>query len=384
MTGWALLAGAAFFLAGHLATIVLYLVRIARPAPKTGSIGTPAITLLRPICGADRFDEETLGSSFLQDYPAYDIIFCAPSEDDPAAALARRLIAAHPEVPAQLLTGLEHRTGNPKLDNLWKGWAAAKAEWVCMSDSNLLLPPDYLKTVVSMWDEGTGLVSSPPWGARPEGLAGRLECAFLNSNQARLQFAADSLGIGFAQGKTLFWNRAMLTEAGGLQVLGETLAEDVAATKLVHRLGRHVRLTPRPFAQPIGRRRFWQVWDRQLRWSRVRRDGFPLFFLAEIVNGALLPSLLLAAAIAITHLPWAVLPAFWALWYGAEYVLTERAKWPHGWMDVLAMLLRDLLLPVLWGATFLKRSINWRGNEMTHRTEKRTEASSAITEKLPR
>ncbi|HVL21542.1 MAG TPA: ceramide glucosyltransferase [Amaricoccus sp.] len=360
-----LLAAALAALAAHLATIGLYLARRRGPG---GNLGLPAVTLLRPVCGRDSYDAETLGSSFGQDYPDYEIIFCAPSDHDPAVALVRALIAAHPGTRARLLVGDNAITGNPKLNNLLKGWKAAAHDWVCMTDSNLLLPADYLRTVVGTWEADTGLVSSPPVGTRPAGFASHLECAFLNGNQARLQVASDSLGFGFAQGKTLFWNRRMLDRAGGPPALGRRLAEDVGATRLVRAMGLRVRLTPRPFAQPIGPRTFRQVWDRQLRWSRVRRDGFPLLFAAEIANGAALPTAALALAGVMLALPAAVLggsvAAFLALWYGAEALLARHAGWPAGPADIAAMPVRDLLLPLLWAATFGARGIAWRGTAM--------------------
>ncbi|WP_151719489.1 ceramide glucosyltransferase [Gemmobacter serpentinus] len=353
---------AGLFLLAHAVTVGLCLRRIrvaAEPAP-VSVIGQPRLTLLRPVCGLDPYDPETLESSFLQDYPDYEIIFCAPSEDDPAVALLRGLAARYPHVPARILTGQVPRTGNPKLDNLWKGWAAADAEWVCMADANLLLPRDYLARVVGSWREGTGLVSSPAWGSVPEGFAARLEAAFMNSNQARLLLAGDSLDMGFTQGKTMFWNRAMLNTAGGLAVLGERLAEDVTATQVVRRLGLKVRLTPMPFAQPLGRRDLQQVWNRQLRWSRVRRDGFAGLFLLEPANGAVLPLLLLLLAGAGLPL---ILTAL-AIWYAAEWLLMRRAGWRAGWRDLAVLPLRDLALPVLWAATFLRKGITWRGKAM--------------------
>lgn len=364
MTGWIFFAAALVFLTVQLGTVGLYLRRVRPQRPQRGTIGLPRLTLLRPVCGRDAFDEETLASSFTQDYPDYDIIFCAPSETDAAVPLVRRLIAAHPVRRAQVLIGDSAITGNPKLNNLLKGWRVTNADWVCMSDSNLMLPPDFLKTVVSTWGPDTGLVSSPPLGSRPDGLAASLECAILNSNQARLQFASASLGHAFAQGKTLFWNRAMLNKAGGLPALGRYLAEDVAATKLVRSLGLQVSLTPLPFAQPIGKRSFAQVWGRQLRWSRVRRDGFPLVFATEVANGSLMAIGAVIAATLVLSLPLITIPAFIGLWYGAEIYLMRRAGWPCDWRDVLALPLRDIMLPALWGATFLSRGIEWRGTAM--------------------
>jgi ceramide glucosyltransferase len=377
MTAMLLALASVVLLAAHLTTVGLYLRRLRGRARLPGLIGQPPVTLLRPVCGSDPFGAETLGSSFAQDYPDYRIIFCAPSEGDPAAALVRCLIAAHPGVPATLLTGQVARSGNPKLDNVWKGWDAADTDWICMTDSNVLLPRDYLATMTATWGPDTALVSSPVIGTSPEGFAGSLECAFLNSNQARLQFAADSLGHGFAQGKTLFWNRPMLEQAGGLPILGRFLAEDVSATKFAHGLGRVVSLPSLPAAQPIGRRSLRQVWDRQLRWSRVRRDGFPLLFLGEPVNGAVVPALIAGAAIA-AGAPAAALPALVTLWYGAEVVLMRRAGWPCGWRDIAALPIRDLMIPAIWAATFLRRGFEWRGTAM-HATD----AEPVFTERLP-
>jgi ceramide glucosyltransferase len=267
-------------------------------------------------------------------------------------------------VPSRLLVGRDAATGNPKLDNLLKGWEATGTEWVCVTDSNLLLPSDYLQTLVDSWGPDTGLVSAPPAGIRPEGWAGRLECAFLNGNQARLQYLADSAGFGFAQGKTLFFNKPLLETRGGLRSLGTTLAEDVAATKVTRAMGARVTLAPLPFPQPVGRRRLSQVLARQLRWSRVRRDGFPFLFALEPLNGALLPGVTAAGALALSGAPPALGLLYLALWYGSEAVLMRRAGWPSGWRDVAVLPLRDVLIPALWVATLRRRGFVWRGNEM--------------------
>ena len=358
-----MLTGAAIAFAGmccgaHLASTALVLGRLGATKPSTLS-GFPFITLLRPVCGLDPFDAETLGSSFTQDYPSYEVVFCVARRDDPVVTLVEALMDRHPHVTARLLIGDSRITGNPKLNNLQKGWQSTSAEWIAMADSNLLLPKDYLQTLVSTWRQDSGLVSAPPIGIRPQGFAASLECAFLNGNQARLQLAADSLGMGFAQGKTLFWRRDLLDRAGGLQALGKDMAEDAAATKLVRDLGWRVTLTPRPFAQPIGRRSFGAVWGRQLRWSRVRRDGFPRLFLSEVLNTPLLPAL----ALALTVGPWAAAVLLLVL-YAAEVALMVRFGWPRGWRDLLAMPLRDLLILPLWAATFASRGFEWRGTTM--------------------
>jgi ceramide glucosyltransferase len=61
-------------------------------------------------------------------------------------------------------------------------------------------------------------------------------------------------GFGFAQGKSMLWNKPFLDANGGIAVLGEEIAEDAAATKLVRRAGKHVHLVGQPFEQPLGKR----------------------------------------------------------------------------------------------------------------------------------
>ncbi|NCU19644.1 ceramide glucosyltransferase [Candidatus Falkowbacteria bacterium] len=352
-------------LALHLASAVLVAARLrrAKVAPAMPRV-LPQITLLRPVCGLDPLDAETLGSSFGLDYPTHEVIFCAASADDPVVPLIHRLIAAHPGTRARLMIGEDRITTNPKLNNLAKGWAAARSDWIVMADSNLLLPPDYLRTLVAAWTPGTGLVSSPPVGIRPQGLWGAVECAFLNAYQARWQLAADQVGLGFAQGKTLFWNRKILDYAGGLAALGAEIAEDVNATKLVRAAGLNVRLTPQPFAQPIGQRSFAEVWGRQLRWARVRRLGFPALFVPEVLTGAVAPMAALTAVVAAGAAPLASLPAYALVWYGTEAALARGAGWSMGPRDLAAALLRDLMIPAVWTWAWAGRDFVWRGNTM--------------------
>ncbi len=85
--------------------------------------------------------------------------------------------------------------------------------------------------------------------------------------------------------KPCFGARDVLDNGGGMPALGREIAEDLAATKVVRRAGLKVRLTPQPFAHPIGRRSLSAVWSGQLRWARIRRSGVFWLFLPEITHG---------------------------------------------------------------------------------------------------
>jgi ceramide glucosyltransferase len=361
------LAGAATLLATQIGSSAAVWRRLGRP-PALAALGEmPAISVLRPVCGLENHLEATLRSTFELEARDFEILFCVAREDDAAVPLVRSLIAAHPEVPARLLVGDDRATGNPKLDNLLKGWAGARHDWIVMADSNVLLPPGYLRQLVAAWTPGTGLVSSPAVGAAAEGLGARIEAAFLNGYQARWQLFADELGQGFAQGKTLFWRRDILEAGGGPVVLGEELAEDVASTKLVRGQGLKVRVARAAFPQPLGHRSLAEVWRRQVRWARVRRFGFPALYAGEIASGAL-PGMLLLSALALAGaLPWLAVIGYLILWYGSELALAMRAGWSAGPGDLVASVLRDLMLPAVWIAGWAGSGFTWRGNAMQAR-----------------
>ena len=355
-----LASGAGLLLTIQLATVALAWSALVRPPPANARRDRPGISVVRPVCGLEHLLEQTLTTTFQADYPEYEIIFCVADPTDAAIPLVQRLISAHPDIPARLLIGDDKISGNPKLNNCVKGWRGARHDLILLSDSNVLLPPDTLNRLMAEWTPGTGLVSSPPIGIEPQGFWARLECAFLNSFQARFQMASARLGHGFAQGKMLLWEKSVLEQAGGIAVLGREMAEDVASTKVVRATGLHVRLPGRFFAQPIGPRRFDAVWRRQVRWARVRRLGFPALFLPELLAGAAFPVLFLLMA-GLT--PW-IAPLL-LLWYGAEYLLARSGNWPHGPADIVAWIVRDALLPALWLVCWTSSGFEWRGNVMT-------------------
>jgi ceramide glucosyltransferase len=264
-----------------------------------------------------------------------------------------------------MLIGADSISANPKLNNLVKGWAAARHRWIVIADSNVLLARDALQRLLGRWRRDSGIVCSMPLAARPENFWAELECAFLNTLQARFQYVSEALGFGFAQGKTMLFQRDLAERAGGIRALAAETAEDAATTKMVRALGRRVHLVDAPFSQPLGWRSASAVWARQLRWARLRRISFPPLFVPEALVGSALPSV--ALALAASHyginVP-AAIAALLAIWFGAEAALAWRAGWHLSARMMLALVLRDLLLPALWVAAWVGDDFVWRGTPM--------------------
>lgn len=326
----------------------------------------PPVSIVQPLCGMETFSRETLRSIFELDYPDYEILFCLAGPDDPIEPLVRGAIASHPERSARLLIGDDRVSANPKLNNVVKGFKAARHAWIIMADSNVLMPRDYIQRLLARWTPGTGIVCAPPIGSHPDSFGAEIECAFLNTYEARWQYSAEAVGFGFAQGKTMLWRRDILEAGGGIEALGAEIAEDAASTKLIHRQGLDAHLVSEPFQQPLGARRLKDVWGRQLRWARLRRATFPLHFAPEILTTSLV--MIVAAAFAAPEfgMSWwtsAFLAAIY--WYSLEALLTFVAGWPLGWLSPPAWIARDLLLPLLWAEGWRGDNFVWRGNAMS-------------------
>ena len=148
---------------------------------------------------------------------------------------------------------------------------------------------------------------------------------------------------------------------------GATPVERAALISAVQSAGaRRVRLVDRPYPQPLGRRSFKEIRDRQVRWARLRRATFPIYYLPEILTGAAVPFAALAVAAPDLGLhPLTAVSTLAAFWYATELALAKVAGWHVSPWAPVAFVLRDLMLPAVWIEGLTGNGFNWRGNEMS-------------------
>lgn len=350
----------------NLSGVLLAATKLRRHARLPVAPLAPPVSIVIPARGVETFTDETLTCALSLDWPQYELLFCVAHAGDPVVRVIEAAMARHPDVQARLLIGDDRICANPKLNNCVKGWEAARHDWVIMADSNVLMPADYIQHLMAAWDAKTGLVCSTPIGSRPDGFWAEVECAWLNTMQARWQYTGAAVGLGFAQGKSMLWRKPMLEANGGIRALAAEIAEDAASTKLVKRLGLKVRLVAAPFEQPLGRRALKDVWSRQARWARLRRVTFPLYFAPEILTGSAPPLILVLAAAAQggLSLPLVGAGALVAAWL-PEIALAALMGWHLSPRTVAALMARDLMMPAVWLRGWVGAAVDWRGNAMT-------------------
>jgi ceramide glucosyltransferase len=319
----------------------------------------PPISAIIPIKLLDPGFETAQASMFAQDYPAYEVLIGAAERESPALDAARRIAASHPEVSCRFLRSAGTAAVSPKLNNLATPLAAARHDLVFTKDSNMTLDPSTIAAYVQNFTQGVGLVVGVPVAVRARNFAGRIE-AFSINGHARLLLTASALGVGFGVGKAMLFRRSDLANAGGIAGISDTLAEDTAISRVLARQGLKTVFSHRTVAQETGARTFREIYERQLRWSIVRRKHervtFPLEPLASPLPAAVAGAL---AAPLVSYPAWLGFSSTLLLWFCAETGFALCKGWEVSRWSPLTFLGREILALVAWLRAFTTHDVVW-------------------------
>src|ERR1700759_2498442 len=211
----------------------------------TGSY-TPPVSNLKPIRGLDPDAYENFASFCRQDYPEYEIVFCVGDASEPALPTIQRLIRDFPECQIRVLIGSERVATNDKVAKLARLSAEAKYETVVMSDSDVRVQPDYLRTIVAgMADPKVGAVTCfyAPVPSEEKTFVQRVQSVgMLSDFYAGILVARQLDGVKFALGPTIATTRARLAGFGGYAAIENSPGDDLLVGRLIAEQGYEVKL----------------------------------------------------------------------------------------------------------------------------------------------
>jgi len=335
--------------------------RFASEVPKSGT-HCPAITLLKPLHGAEPSLYDNLISFCDQHYAApVQILVGVQDADDAAVGDVNRLIRERPNCDIRLIVTSEPRGPNPKIANLIGLQPHIAHDTVIVSDSDIAVGRDYLtRTVAALEAPGVGLVTwlyraVPQCGiwARLAGMA--VDYHFLPGVLAGLR-----LGLARpAFGSTLALRREVLVAIGGFSAFLTCLADDYAIGQAVRARGMRVAIPPGTVAHVTSERSLGALVRHELRWARTIRSIDPRGHAGSVITHPL-PLALVGASLQTFGLVGSCLVVV-ALF--ARLVLARRVDHTFGvesrrWWLVPA---RDILSFLIFIASYFVGIVSWRG-----------------------
>jgi ceramide glucosyltransferase len=365
LTGSLALAGLAISAGVYLvsAGATLALRRRSRRADISG--GAPAVSIVKPLSGADEGLEENLESFFRLDYESFEVVFSFASRDDPAFGVARRVADRHPERPTTFVFDAREPGGNSKVNRLAAAVPYAKHRLLLFSDGNVRVRPDFLRRAVSSFagDPNLGLVSHLFRATGARSLGSRIETLYLNGCLLPGTAAvAAVLRIPCVVGKSILVSRRALEAIGGISTLRDHLAEDYLLGQAIQRAGFRVALSSDVIDTTEVAKSLRTVWARHRRWALMRRRLAGPLYASELFTGGF-PWFVAAFAGAESPGAAAAALALLAVRWGAELLLAAAEGRPVAARDLPLLPVRDIGAFALFWAGF-GREVRWRGKEL--------------------
>jgi ceramide glucosyltransferase len=256
---------------------------------KTGPrpVTFPAVTILKPLHGAEPELAENLTSFCGQDYPAPVQVVCGIQDPkDPAGEVVRGLQESLPTVAIDLVCDATQHGQNRKISNIINMMTVARRDVIVLADSDMRVSPGYLTDIVgALQTPGVGAVTCLYRGLPSASLWSRL--ASMNIDQRFLPNVLVGLHLGLAKpcfGSTIALDAKTLKDIGGFEAFKDQLADDYLMGAAVRKLGLEVAMPPCVIGHTCPETRFSELWIHELRWARTIRLVDPLGYAGSVVT----------------------------------------------------------------------------------------------------
>ena len=319
-----------------------------------------AISVLKPLAGAEDGLEDNLRSFFEQDYSNFELLFAVRHENDPAVPVVRRLMSEYPTVTSKLIMTGEPPYPHAKVFSLQRMLEESRHELVGMSDSDVRVGHDFCwKLAAEFADQKLGLVTCPYRAVAGKAFWSQLEAIGMNTDFHAGVFTAVMMegGTHFAVGPTIVARRKVLLALGGLERVKDYLSsEDFMLGRIAAELGFLVRISPYVVEHRIGSESMKANFSHRLRWARTTRRSRPLGYIGQFFTHSLPVSVLMCL---LSPECWhllliSILFRMITAWTVSERTLRVNVPW-------LLLPVQDFIGFAFWIAGFFGNSIQWRG-----------------------
>jgi len=335
----------------------------------------PSVSILKPLHGPEPRLEPNLRSFFEQDYIALaarrgakvEFLFAARQPDDAGLLLVRRLAQDYPHLDIRTLASGEPWGPNAKLCSLQKMAKEATTDLWVVSDSDVQVPPDYLRRVVAPFvEQQIGCVTCLYRGVAVEGgIWALLESTGMSIEMSSGISVANMMEpMEFALGPTMAVRRANVEAMGGFGGLVEYCSDDFILGKRIAGQGSIVRLSSCVIDHIVLNTTFINSLKHQIRWMKSTRCSRPKgHFGTSLTFGMPFGLLTFVAATLLGYPAWGALALAFSIlgrmlqaYVVGRFVVNECRLL----RTVVLYPLRDLMGFFFWVMSYTSRRILWR------------------------
>ncbi len=324
---------------------------------------TPPVSILKPTRGLDPEAYENFASFCQQDYPALELLFAVGDGDQETLEVIERLKKDFPQRRIRAVHVSGHTAPNDKVAKLARLASEAQNEVLAISDSDVRVRPDYLRTVVApLRDARFGAVTCLYVSVHEGTLIERLQSVGMISDFYPGVLVARELdGVKFAFGQTIVTTKKHLASFGGYAAIQNRPADDLLVGRLISEQGFQVELLPYAVETVADFKSLREFFFKRLRWMTVMRHMRPWGHVGLVFTQGLAWSI---AAFAVHP------TAPFALAYLGGYLSVRVAlmlligvwglKQKGVWRKIPLIPLWDAWALLIWLLSFGRRSIRWR------------------------
>jgi ceramide glucosyltransferase len=334
--------------------------------PPVAEEDLPAVSMIKPVHGLEPQLRKNIESFFRQDYPRFEVLFGADSEDDAALEIVREVSARYPQVESRIIVHGLPPWPNPQTYSLHTLSHAAKYGVIVASDSDVEVAPNYLREVIApLLKPGVAMTTCLYRGKNVGDFWSNQTAMLMSVEEPAGALVANLLeGMKFGLGPTIAVRKEALEKIGGYEKFYDYSANDFILGNLIHKAGYQVVLSNHVIDHIVNQSTFRKMLQNQLRWRVTERYCRPkgylgmglIFAMPFGILGLLAAGLLGHWALGAGLLAWAVVNR-WIMAFAVGWVvLRDRPLLRKLWLYPT----RDLLGFVVWCMSFGGTKIAWR------------------------
>jgi ceramide glucosyltransferase len=357
-------AGGSVYAVLCMITFLRFCRKTATPAEKSFS-KWPSVTILKPVCGLEKDQRETLRSACIQDYPEFQVVYSVQNLDDPAIPLLKEIQREFGAERVSVAVEKVRAGTNGKINNLLGALPYARNDVLIISDSDVRLRPDYLKAITApLADPEVGGVCTLYKAVSADRWFEKMELLTFNSDFVPSVIFAYVTGASkFCLGASIAFRRSFIDEIGGLETLADYLVEDYEMGRRIWSTGKKIALVPHFVDAVMDYKSFSRWWRHQLYWDLNTRVAQPAGFFASVLTRSVpfaffFVAIRMGDALGLEVLAWAlairVMTAAAMMWAIRDY---------EGLKSLALLPLREMAAFVSWFLSFTKRTVRWRDSE---------------------